>query len=41
MNFVKVYFELRLSPAVAVGVSMPLWEISDIVALVEQEGTNN
>jgi IS1 family transposase len=34
-NFVKVHSKLRMSPAMAVGVSERLWEISDIVALVE------
>lgn len=34
-NFVKVHSKLRMSPAMAAGVSERLWEISDIVALVE------
>jgi IS1 family transposase len=34
-NFVKVHSKLRMSPAMAAGVSGRLWEISDIVALVE------
>lgn len=34
-NFVKVHSKLRMSPAMAAGVSSRLWEVSDIVALVE------
>ena len=34
-NFVKMHSKLRMSPAMAAGVSERLWEISDIVALVE------
>ena len=36
-NFVKVHSKLRMSPAIAAGVSKRLWEIGDIVALVEAE----
>lgn len=36
-NFVKVHSKLRMSPAMAAGVSERLWEIGDIVALVEAE----
>jgi hypothetical protein len=36
-NFVKVHSKHRMSPAMAAGVSSKLWEISDIVALVEAE----
>ena len=32
-NFVKIHTKLRVSPAMAAGVSDPLWEVSDIVAL--------
>ena len=34
-NFVKIHKTLRMSPAMAAGVSARLWEMSDIVALVE------
>ena len=34
-NFVKLHGKLRMSPAMAAGVSDRLWEIGDIVALVE------
>lgn len=34
-NFVKVHSKHRMSPAMAAGVTSRLWEISDIVALVE------
>jgi hypothetical protein len=34
-NFVKMLSKLRMSPAMAAGVSDRLWEIGDIVALVE------
>ena len=36
-NFVKLHSKLRTSPAMAAGVSSKLWEIGDIVALVEAE----
>jgi IS1 family transposase len=36
-NFVKLHSKLRMSPAMAAGVSAKLWEIGDIVALVEAE----
>jgi hypothetical protein len=34
-NFVKVHSTLNTSPAMAAGVSKTLWEIDDIVKLVE------
>jgi IS1 family transposase len=34
-NFVKVHSTLRMSPAMAAGVSKTLWEIGDIVKLIE------
>ena len=34
-NFVKLHSTLRMSPAMAAGVSKTLWEIGDIVRLVE------
>jgi IS1 family transposase len=34
-NFVRVHSKLRMSPAMAAGVSQWLWEIGDIVKLVE------
>lgn len=34
-NFVRTHSKLRMSPAMAAGVSDRLWEIGDIVALVE------
>ena len=34
-NFVRIHSKLRVTPAMAAGVSGHLWEVSDIVALVE------
>jgi IS1 family transposase len=34
-NFVKIHSSLRITPAMAVGVTDKLWEIGDIVALIE------
>ena len=34
-NFVRIHKTLRMTPAMAAGVSSRLWEIGDIVALVE------
>lgn len=36
-NFVRVHSKLRMSPAMAAGVSTRLWEVADIVVLVEAE----
>ena len=35
-NFVRVHTKLRMSPAMAAGVSDRLWEVSDIVDLIEK-----
>jgi hypothetical protein len=35
-NFVRIHQTLKMSPAMAAGVSDKLWEVSDIVELVEQ-----
>ena len=34
-NFVHIHKTLRVTPAMATGVSDRLWDVSDIVALVE------
>lgn len=36
-NFCRLHKTLRCTPAMAAGVSQKLWEISDIVALLEEE----
>lgn len=36
-NFVRIHQKLRITPAMAAGVSAKLWEVSDIVALIEGE----
>jgi IS1 family transposase len=36
-NFVRIHSTLRMTPAMAAGVSAKLWEIGDIAALVEAE----
>jgi IS1 family transposase len=36
-NFVRVHLTMRMSPAMAAGVSGRLWEVSDIVALIEAD----
>jgi IS1 family transposase len=36
-NFVRIHTTLRFTPAMAAGVTDRLWEISDIVALLDQE----
>ena len=35
-NFVRVHQTLRVTPAMAAGVTPKLWEIEDIVSLIEQ-----
>src|SRR5579863_441474 len=39
-NFCRVHEALRVTPAMAAGVSNRLWEISDIVALLDEETSN-
>lgn len=36
-NFVKIHRTLRMSPAMAAGVTDRLWEVSDLVTLLEAE----
>lgn len=36
-NFVRIHQTLRVTPAMAAGVTDRLWEIEDIVALLEAE----
>lgn len=36
-NFVRIHSKLRMTPAMAAGVADRLWEVADIVALVEAE----
>jgi hypothetical protein len=35
-NFVRIHQTLKVSPAMAAGVSNKLWEVSDIVDMLEQ-----
>ncbi len=35
-NFVRIHSKLRMSPAMAAGVTDRLWEIDDIVELIEK-----
>jgi IS1 family transposase len=39
-NFVHIHSTLRMSPAMAAGVSDRIWDVSDIVALIEAEDAN-
>jgi hypothetical protein len=34
-NFVRIHRTLRMSPAMAAGVTTRLWDVSDIVAILE------
>ena len=34
-NFVRIHSTLRMTPAMAAGVSDRLWEMSDIIAMLE------
>ena len=36
-NFIKIHGTLRVTPAMAAGVTDRLWEVSDLVALLEAE----
>jgi hypothetical protein len=36
-NFIKIHRTLRVTPAMAAGVTDRLWEVSDLVALLEAE----
>ncbi len=37
-NFVRIHSTLRMSPAMAAGVSNRLWDMSDIVKLIDAAG---
>jgi hypothetical protein len=39
-NFVRIHQTLKVTPAMAAGVADRLWEISDIVALLDEENSN-
>lgn len=39
-NFVRIHQTLRTTPAMAAGVTDRLWEISDMIALLDQENSN-
>ena len=39
-NFVRIHQTLRTTPAMAAGVTERLWDIADIVALLDQESSN-
>ena len=39
-NFVRIHTTLRTTPAMAAGVTSKLWEIADIIALLDQENSN-
>jgi hypothetical protein len=34
-NFVRIHKTLRVAPAMAAGVSSKLWEMADVVALID------
>jgi len=36
-NFVKMHRSLKMTPALAAGVTDRLWEVSDLVALLEAD----
>ena len=38
-NFVRIHSKLRMSPAMAAGLSAKLWEVSDIIALLDADAT--
>jgi hypothetical protein len=39
-NFVRIRQPLRVTPAMAPGVIKKLWEVPDIMALLDRENTN-
>jgi IS1 family transposase len=39
-NFVRIHQTLRVAPAMAAGVTDRLWDVSDIIALLDQENSN-
>ena len=36
-NFIRIHCSLRMSPAMAAGVTNQLWEVGDLMALLEAE----
>ena len=39
-NFMRIYQTLRVSPAMAAGVTDHLWEISEIISVLENKKAN-
>ena len=39
-NFVKMHKTLKCTPAMAAGVTTKLWEMTDVVAMMEAEEAN-
>ena len=39
-NFVRIHQTLRVTPAMAAGVTSKLWDVADIVALLDQKKSN-
>jgi hypothetical protein len=39
-NFVRIHQTLRVTPAMAAGVTSKLWDVNDIVALLDQKTSN-
>ena len=35
-NFVRIHGSLKCSPAMAAGITTKLWEIADVVAMIEE-----
>jgi hypothetical protein len=40
-NFVRIHRTLRTSPAMAAGVTDRLWDVADLVALLEESESKN
>jgi len=39
-NFCRIHQTLRMTPAMAAGISDHVWEISELVSLIDQSGSN-
>ena len=40
-NFVRTHQKVKVTPAMAAGVTLKLWEMSDVVAMIDQDAIDS